>query len=879
MTCMFKLLRALFLGEFVTTLLVKVLTQYDGKGIGKADKDVDALNKSIGKLTKVATGALVGAGVAATKFGVDSIKAFTSFDKQMREVFTLLPGISNQAMEQMKADVLDFSREAGRLPEEVIPAVYQSISAGVPQENVFDFLKVASQAAEGGATNLITAVDGITSAMNAYGPATLSAAQASDLMFTAVKGGKTDFTQLSNSMFNVIPTASALNVEFGNITAALAAMTAQGTPTSVATTQLRQLLVELSKEGSKAAATFEQIAGKSFKQFIAEGGNLQEALQLMEQHAAGANLGINDLFGSVEAGSAALTLTGKGTAKFAQELENAESAMGATAEASETMASAAEKSVRRMQASFAALQVQIGKNFAPTATKALDSATAQLELMASTEAWNSLRSQLIDAGASWGDINDIVEDGRAKLDLWRTAADMERDLNRNELGIQRMQVALEALNKGLEIGTDEFLAYIRAQEAATFDAKFFTDALIEEQTAIEDTAEATNELNQANLENARIIEDHLIGLLKEERIELMQVAAAEEEAAGAGEALVSVQERLRQIANETATSMRKLRQATAEYFGEALRGNDIVGSVRDQILEQAIAARVSIEALKTLALSTGNYTEEQIDAAAASAELRIEQDKLGESFINGKITAEQLDLALGLLEEGIASSAEEARHMAQTELPGMQGALSGTTTAVLTAKDGVLDLTEASNEFADGSPYEADYETNAEETGNIIDILKGKAEDAAGTYDINYNITVSGDAPPEGGGATGGGAGVLPGPDVPGASTGGLIRGGIANRDSVLMRLMPGEYVLQKQAVTELGVDTLHALNAGVPSGALAMTPSIGVSSGGFGKGGGVNFQSNDKLVFIVNDRSSAALAAAMAHQQRQQSVTGLLGY
>jgi len=79
-------------------------------------------------------------------------------------------------------------------------------------------------------------------------------------------------------------------------------MTAQGTPTSVATTQVRQALVELSKEGGKASDTFQEVSGKTFKDFIAEGGNVQDALQLMEQHAKETGVGVNDLFGSVEAG-------------------------------------------------------------------------------------------------------------------------------------------------------------------------------------------------------------------------------------------------------------------------------------------------------------------------------------------------------------------------------------------------------------------------------------------------------------------------------------------------------------------------------------------------------------------------------------------------
>lgn len=47
------------------------------------------------------------------------------------------------------------------------------------------------------------------------------------------------------------------------------------------------------------------------------------------------------------------------------------------------------------------------------------------------------------------------------------------------------------------------------------------------------------------------------------------------------------------------------------------------------------------------------------------------------------------------------------------------------------------------------------------------------------------------------------------------ASHGGLVKGGIANRDSINARLMPGEYVMRKSAVEAVGTDFLSNLNAG----------------------------------------------------------------
>ena len=155
--------------------------------VNNMTKATDVFSNTLGKLAKVAVGAF-GVG-AVTNFAKESFNAFNTFEGKMNEVFTLLPGISGEAMSDMTQQTKDFAKEFGVLPDKVVPALYQSISAGVPKDNVFDFLSTAQKAAVGGVTELETAVDGISSVINAYGTDVLSASQASDLMFTAVKNG------------------------------------------------------------------------------------------------------------------------------------------------------------------------------------------------------------------------------------------------------------------------------------------------------------------------------------------------------------------------------------------------------------------------------------------------------------------------------------------------------------------------------------------------------------------------------------------------------------------------------------------------------------------------------------------------------------------
>lgn len=349
------------------------------------------IGKNVGaKIAKGIGAGLLGLGViTATALGA-SANSFVNFQNDMNEVFTLLPGISGEAMDEMSGQVLDFSKDFAVLPEQVVPALYQSLSAGVPKDNVFSFLEIAQMAAVGGVTDLETSVDGITSVVNAYGDEVIGAAEASDIMFTAVRLGKTDFQQLSNSLFNVIPTAASLGVGFGDISAQLATLTSQGTPTSVATTQIRASLVEASKGGTRLSNAIQELTGKSFSDLIAEGNNSVEIFEMLRGSMPEQDF--KDLFGSVEALNGVLGVTGPNFESTMDAMDAMEDSTGATNDAFETMNRGVKRSLERWKAfaSVALIKVgdalspimdrllQIGENIMPIVEGALETFTTVL---------------------------------------------------------------------------------------------------------------------------------------------------------------------------------------------------------------------------------------------------------------------------------------------------------------------------------------------------------------------------------------------------------------------------------------------------------------------------------------------------------------------
>lgn len=351
---------AFTVGELIGYL--RLDSQNFKKGLGDMRGETRSTGAFIGKAMG---GAAVVAGAAIAGFAAEGVKQFAGFEQDMNKVFSLMPDASKASMDKLTADVRAFSTEMGVATSEVVPALYEALSAGVPQDNVISFMETAQKTAMGGVTDLTTAVDGLTSVVNAYGADTIDASTASDVMFQTVKLGKASMEELSGSLYNVLPTASALGVGFQDVGSALAAMTAQGVPTSVATTQMRSLLVELSKEGTKTSGMFKELSGKSFKEFVAEGGSVQGALQLLERNAAQSGVGINDLFGSVEAGSAALTLTGKGTATFTDFIGQMKNSAGATDAAYKQMDQGLSRSMQRIKVSFGSAAMDVGESLAP----------------------------------------------------------------------------------------------------------------------------------------------------------------------------------------------------------------------------------------------------------------------------------------------------------------------------------------------------------------------------------------------------------------------------------------------------------------------------------------------------------------------------------
>lgn len=372
------------MAQTLADLLIKLGFDTSGvqKGTTAALKDLATLEggaKGVGANLKILGGNITSAGKTLTKnltlpivgFGVLATARFETVNKKLREVNTLTGEVGTQAEKDFASfqkGVAGLSAELGIAQDTLASGLYDTLSAGVPKDNAIEFLRTSSKLAVAGVTDTATAVDGLTTVINAYGLDSKQAGMVSDQMFTAMKMGKQTVEQISGSLFQVAGTARNSGVSFDQVAAAMATMTSKGTPASVATTQLRQALVEMQKPGDNLQKTFESLGVKGWDQLIKRKGSMQAAFQAIRKEAEANGLKMTDLFGSVEATNAVLSLTGPNAKDAAKALAGMKGAAGATAKGFAEMDKA--RSIDRMKIALDNMAISVGGTLAPYVSKA-----------------------------------------------------------------------------------------------------------------------------------------------------------------------------------------------------------------------------------------------------------------------------------------------------------------------------------------------------------------------------------------------------------------------------------------------------------------------------------------------------------------------------
>ena len=351
-----------------------------GKKLSGLKTKIGGIGSKIGSVMKAGMAVAV---VALTAFVAKSISAFVDFEKKIMEVRTLIPTMTDKGFDKMQKDIRELATTMGVDLLDATSALYSAISAGIPEKNAVSFLKDASKLAIAGVTDLDTAVGALTTILNSYNMKTSEADKVSDILFATMQDGRTTIGELSANLGKVVPIASALGVTFEEVGAMFATLTkglGDG-KTAEAGTMLKAMLAELGKSGSKAAEIFEKLSGSSFGNFIKNGGKVGEALQIMSKGAKESGEGLQNMFGSIEAGMGALIVAAQNGENLAKSIEKIKNGTGGVDKGFALMEKSVGRQMDKMGKSMNEIMIKIGAAFLPLINKILPLFSGWLEAM------------------------------------------------------------------------------------------------------------------------------------------------------------------------------------------------------------------------------------------------------------------------------------------------------------------------------------------------------------------------------------------------------------------------------------------------------------------------------------------------------------------
>ncbi|MGE5592582.1 MAG: phage tail tape measure protein, partial [Betaproteobacteria bacterium] len=221
------------------------------------DRDVNARFRAIGEsfsarfraigesFSQVGRSLSLGITAPLATLGGFASKAAMGFESAMANVWTIAD-VTKAELAGISAQVEAMSMEVPQSAQQLAQGLYDAIGSGITDvADAMKVLEVAAKAGQAGASDTATAMDALTSTINAYGLAASYASRLADIMFRAVDRGKLTFAELAGNIGDVISTAATAKVPFEEIAAAFATLTKGGVNAAESATAVNQAILSI----------------------------------------------------------------------------------------------------------------------------------------------------------------------------------------------------------------------------------------------------------------------------------------------------------------------------------------------------------------------------------------------------------------------------------------------------------------------------------------------------------------------------------------------------------------------------------------------------------------------------------------------------------
>lgn len=313
----------------------------------------------------------VGAAVALAAAVRAPIKAAMEFEAQMASVSTLVD-TSTESISDMGGEVLEIGKRTPVAIADLTSALYDVRSAGIAAGEAMGVLEGSARLAVAGLGTTKQATDLVTSSINAFNIPAEEQARLYDVIFKAVKNGKTTIAELSQGFGAVAGTVANAGIEIDEYFASVAALTTAGLPAAQAHTQIRAAIAGLTRETKQSSKIFRALGVKTFAELVEKSGGMVNAFSLIREQVGGNDAEMIKLLGSVEAYNAVLGLSGSVNGKYAETLDDMRNGANAVDEAFSKQSETTRRTIQMFMNSMVQLAVSIGESLLPALRAALD---------------------------------------------------------------------------------------------------------------------------------------------------------------------------------------------------------------------------------------------------------------------------------------------------------------------------------------------------------------------------------------------------------------------------------------------------------------------------------------------------------------------------
>ncbi len=321
----------------------------------------------LGRSVAFASGAFVG-GAGLTAALKASIEGFSKFEDQMQRTVGLA-NVAQGSVGKFSKAILALAPQVGKGPQELANAFFFVASSGIKAAKAMEVVNQAARASIAGLGDTAVVSDALTSVINAYGAANISAAQAADVLTATVREGKGEASQFAPVIGNVVALASQLGVSFDQVGAALAVQTRLGTDAETTAIQLQRVFSTLLKVTPKSAEAFESVglSADDLRETLGEKNGLIKVLTLVRAAFGNNTKALANAFGDVRALRGILNLVGKQTKQTTEVFDKLAHSAGSAKIAFDAVSKDTAQQFRKLKASAQVMGIALGAIFAPIA--------------------------------------------------------------------------------------------------------------------------------------------------------------------------------------------------------------------------------------------------------------------------------------------------------------------------------------------------------------------------------------------------------------------------------------------------------------------------------------------------------------------------------